>query len=109
MNIGEMANEEIKLQLNSSNQNAISTNEYIVLENLTVDENTNPIKLVVKPLKDPEFINGLLIVSFEESRIQDDVVQNKGTYPTSNCEDRTNALETELKRTKERLNITLRI
>jgi hypothetical protein len=104
-----MANEEIKLQLNSAIQNAISTNEDIVLENLIVEENTNPIKLVVKPLKDPEFINGLLIVSFEESSVQDDEVQNKKIYPISNCEDRTNALETELKRTKERLNITLRI
>ena len=107
MNIVEMANEEIKLQLSSAIQNAISTNNEVVLENLTVDENTNPIKLVVKPLKDPEFINGLLIVSFEESRIQDDVVQNKGTYPTSNCEEHNNALKTELKRTKERLNITI--
>jgi len=107
INIVEMANEEIKLQLNSAIQNAISTNEDIVLENLIVEENTNPIKLVVKPLKDPEFINGLLIVSFEESSVQDDEVQNKKIYPISNCEDRTNALETELKRTKERLNITI--
>ncbi|MGB9201799.1 chemotaxis protein CheB [Methanobacterium sp.] len=107
MNIVEMANEEIKLQLNSAIQNAISTNEDVVLENLMVEKDKNPIKLVVKPLKDPEFVNGLLIVSFEESSIHDDAILNKNIYPISNSENRTNALETELKRTKERLNITI--
>ena len=38
MNIVEMAKEEIKLQLSSAIQNAISTNKEVVLENLKVNE-----------------------------------------------------------------------
>ena len=108
MNIVEMANEELKLQLSSAIQNAISTNNEIVLENLKVDGDNNTLKLVVKPFKDPEFINVLLIVSFEESSVPKDKNQNKDEiYPISNCGDRVNALENELNETKERLKITI--
>jgi hypothetical protein len=55
-----------------------------VLESLTVDENNHLIKLIIKHLKDPEFINGLLIVSFEKSSLEIDVDQKKNkTYPIS--------------------------
>ena len=107
MNIVEMAKEEIKLQLSSAIQNAISTNEDVVLENLTVDNDNNSIKLAIKPLKDPEFISGMLIVSFEESSSQTDKEKNGKIPPISNCGDHVDALENELKRTKERLNITI--
>ena len=107
MNIVEMSKEEIRLQLSSAIQNVISTNKEVLLENLKVDDN-HIIKLIVKPLKDPEFIRGLLIVSFEESVVSKDKDQSKNkVYPPSNCGDRINALEDELKRTKERLNITI--
>ena len=75
MNIVEMAKEEIKLQLNSAIQNAISTNNEVILENLKVNEN-NHIKLIVKPLKDQDFIHNELIVSFEESSLPKDGKQD---------------------------------
>ena len=92
MNIVEMSKEEIRLQLSSAIQNAISTNKEVILENLKVDEDNHIIKLIVKPLKDPEFIRGLLIVSFEESVVPKDKDQsNNKVYPPSNCGDRINA------------------
>ena len=60
MNIVEMAKEEIKLQLSSAIQNAISTNEDVVLENLMVDKDNNSIKTHYK--------------TFERSRIYQWVV-----------------------------------
>ena len=73
MNILEMAKEGIKLGLSSAIQNAISNNKTVVIESLKVNdevENNHFIKLTVKPLKDPEAVRGLLIVSFEEALIQ---------------------------------------
>jgi two-component system CheB/CheR fusion protein len=108
MNIIEMSKEEIKLQLSSAIRNAISTNNEVVLENLELDQENYSVKIIVKPLKDPEFINGLLVVSFEESSVEMHPDQNKNKiYPVSKCDDHIKTLETELKLTKERLNITI--
>ncbi len=107
MNIVEMAKEEIKLQLSSAIQNAISTNEDVVLENLMVDKGNKSIKISIKPLKDHEFINKMLIVSFEESSLKNEKNKNTKIYSISDCGSHVEALENELKRTKERLNITI--
>jgi two-component system, chemotaxis family, CheB/CheR fusion protein len=73
MNILEMARKSIKLGLSSAIHEAISKNKDVIMENLKVDEDSEKdhfIKLVIKPLNDPEAVNGLLIVSFEELPIQ---------------------------------------
>lgn len=109
MNIIEMAREGIKLDLISAIQNAVTKNKQVVFDGLKIKEdhlNDHLIRLTVKPLKEPETVNGLLIVSFEESVIQKD----KDTIqldPLSKNSDKISALENELKMTKERLNITI--
>ena len=111
MNILEMAREGIKLGLSSTIQNAISNNKEAVFENLKVNDDfgTNHYaKLTVKHLNEPEAMRGLLIVSFEESKIQKDTKDDQIKLdPLSKNIEHIPALENELKSTKERLNITI--
>jgi two-component system CheB/CheR fusion protein len=111
MNILEMANGNIKLGLSTAIQNAVSNNKELVFESLKVSDNDEKqqfIKLTVTPLKDPKAVQGLLIVSFEESNIQ---IDKKQTHikldPLSKSSNHLLAIENELKLTKERLNITI--
>ena len=111
MNILEMANGNIKLGLSTAIQNAVSNNKELVFESLKVSDNDEKqqfIKLTVTPLKDPEAVQGLLIVSFEESNIQIDKKQTQIKLdPLSKSSNHLLAIENELKLTKERLNITI--
>jgi two-component system, chemotaxis family, CheB/CheR fusion protein len=111
MNILEMAKKGIKLGLSSAIHEAISKNKDVIMENLTVDEDGEKdhfIKLVIKPLNEPEAVNGLLIVSFEESQIQEDGAEDQIKLdPLSKSSEHSNALENELNLTKERLNHTI--
>ena len=110
MNILEMAKDNIKLGLSTAIQNAITNNKEVILEGLKIDEEKegHSLKLTVKPLSDPAKVKGFLIVSFEESTdvIEDDLKKNN-LYSISNCGDQLNALDNELKLTKERLKITI--
>jgi two-component system CheB/CheR fusion protein len=111
MNILEMARKGIKLGLSSAIHEAVSKNKDVIMENLTVDEDGEKdhfIKLVIKPLNDPEAVNGLLIVSFEELPIQKDSEQDQIKLdPLSKSSAHISALENELNLTKERLNHTI--
>ena len=66
MNILEMAREGIRLDLVSAIHNAVSNNKNVVFEGLKFDgdHSNHPIKVTVNPLKEPEAVKGLLIVSF---------------------------------------------
>jgi two-component system, chemotaxis family, CheB/CheR fusion protein len=111
MNILEMARNSIKLGLSSAIHEAVSKNKDVIMENLKMDEDgekNSHIKLVIKPLNDPEAVNGLLIVSFEESSIQNDIEQDQIKLdPLSKSSAHISALENELDLTKERLNHTI--
>jgi two-component system CheB/CheR fusion protein len=112
MNIFEMASDGIKLGLSSAIQNAVSKNKEVVIENLKFEDDdsgkNHSIKLTVKPLKDPEAIRGLLIVSFEELPTQKNgKLDQIKLDPLSRSSEPIKALENELKLTKERLNITI--
>ena len=111
MNILEMARKGIKLGLSSAIHEAVSKNKEVIIENLKVDEDGEKdhfIKLVIKPLNDHEAINGLLIVSFEESPIQKKNKEDQIKLdPLSKSSDHISALENELNLTKERLNHTI--
>lgn len=108
MNILEMAREGIRLDLVSAIHNAVSNNKNVVFEGIKFDEDhlNHLIKVTVNPLKEPESVKGLLIVSFERSNIPKDheVIE---LDPISGSSDKIHALENELKMTKERLNITI--
>ena len=70
MNILEMARKSIKLSLSTAIQNATKENKKVVFEHLKIDEykeNTHYINLTVNPLKTPETVKGLLLVSFERT------------------------------------------
>lgn len=111
MNILEMAREGIKLSLNSAVQNAISNKKEVVFEGLKVvdaEGNNHFMRLAVKPIKDPHSIEGLLIVSFEESPENEKAEKDQIKMdPLSKSSEHIQALENELKMTKERLNITI--
>jgi len=93
MNILEMAKECIRLDLSSAIQNTVSKNKNVVFDGLKVEEDhTNLIKLTVKPLKEPETVKGLLIVSFEESVVQKDR-ETIELDPLSKNSDKIHALE----------------
>lgn len=111
MNILEMAREGIKLVLTTAIQNVITYNKEVVFENQKFNDKTgkpNLVKITVKPLKNHDTIRKLLIVSFEEVEIskQENQDQIKIDSLTKSSE-YNNALENELKMTKERLNITI--
>ena len=111
MNILEMAIKNIKLSLSTAIQSATNKNQKVVFEHIKINnkkENTHQINLIVNPLKRPETVKGLLLVSFERVFTKiDDPKDNIKLDPLSKCSDHIKALENELTITKERLNTTI--
>lgn len=108
MNILEMAKEKIKLSLSSAVQNAISNNKETVYDGIKIDEDDgNFVKLSVRPLNEPETINGLLMVSFDQSSVQKGDGDQITMDPISKNSEHIKALENKLKLTTERLNSTI--
>ena len=110
MNILEMAREGIKLGMSTAIQNAISNNKEVVIDNLYIDDTigkNHSVKLTVSPLKNETF-KKLLIISFEESILPKNENQDQIKLdPLSKSSAHIQALENELKMTKERLNVTI--
>ena len=110
MNILEMAKKSIKLSLSTAIQSATKENQKVSFEQVKIDdskENTHYIKLTVNPLKTPETVKGLLIVSFEKIDTKIDLKDHIKLDPLSKSSDHIMALENELTITKERLNTTI--
>ena len=110
LNVMKMAREGIKFELNSAIQNAISKKTEVLLEGLRVKSNGGYsfVNLTVKPLKEPEALRGLLIISFEEVKPKEVREEDKIKLDlVSNGDNRIMELEHELKATTERLNITI--
>ncbi len=111
MNIFDMARNSTKSTLNTAVQRAVKENKKVIFEKLELnDDNGNRylFKLTVNPLKKPEQVKGLLIVSFEELKVQksDEQLHIK-LDPLSKKGDQVEALENELAMTKDRLKITI--
>ncbi|MBI5679717.1 MAG: PAS domain-containing protein [Methanobacterium sp.] len=109
LNIMDMAREGLKFELNSAIQKAVSKKSEVILEGLRVKNNGSHVivNLEVKPLKH-ESTKGLLIVSFEDVQLQEDILEDKIVLDmTSKGDERIRELEGELKLTKERLNVTI--
>ncbi len=110
MNILEMAKKSIKLSLSTAIQSTTKENKKVSFEQVKIDdskENTHYIKLTVNPLKTPETVKGLLIVSFEKIDTKIDLKDHIKLDPLSKSSDHIMALENELTITKERLNTTI--
>ncbi len=110
MNILEMAIKNIKLSLSTAIQSATTKNQRVVFEHIKINdkkENTHQINLIVNPLKRPETVKGLLLVSFERVFTKIDSKSNIRLDPLSKCSEHIKALENELTITKERLNTTI--
>ncbi|EKQ52053.1 MAG: methylase of chemotaxis methyl-accepting protein [Methanobacterium sp. Maddingley MBC34] len=109
LNIVDMAREGLEFELNSAIQNAISKKSDMVIEGLRVKNNGSHIfvKLTVKPLAH-ENTKGLLVVSFEDVKLQENEKKDKIKMDmVTKGDERIQELESELKLTKERLNATI--
>ena len=110
MNILEMARKSIKLSLSTGIQSATTKNQKVVFEHIKIDnskENTHYINLKINPLKTPETVKGLLIVSFEKIDAKRNHKEQIKLDPLSKSSDYIKSLENELTITKERLNTTI--
>lgn len=106
-NILNMVREGIKFEVNSGIQKAISGNEDVVYKDLEVKTNGEyqPIDLIIRPIKEPGSIHGLLMVTFKDREI---LKEAKGKISkTPGNTKKTKELESELKVTKERLHTTI--
>lgn len=109
LNINEMAREGLKFELRYAIQNAIDSKNEVLVEGLRVRSNGGYVftTLRVKPL-DLEAEGRLLVVSFEEVKLKEDVKEDKEKLDmVTKGDERIKELEDELKLTKERLNITI--
>jgi two-component system CheB/CheR fusion protein len=109
LNIIDMAREGLEFELNSAIQNAISKKSEVLIEGLRVKTNGGHIfiNLNVKPLK-IESTQGLLIVSFEDVKLQKEAKKGKIKLDmVTKGDEKIRELENDLKLTKERLNVTI--
>ncbi len=109
LNIIEMAREGLKFELRFAIQNAVTTKNEVIVEGLRVKINGGHVftTLKVKPLN-VETDGGLLIVSFEDVKLKEDVKEDKVKLDmVTKGDEKIQELENELKQTKERLNITI--
>lgn len=108
MNILDMAREGLNFELNSAVQNAISQRKTIIIEDIRVKTNGGHIliNLTVKPFE-IEKTKGLLIVSFEDVKLNEDLKKKIKLDITTKSDEKISDLENELKVTKEHLNVTI--
>lgn len=109
LNINEMAREGLQFELRSAIQSAVNTKDEVIFEGLRVKINGGHVftTLKVKPL-DLETDGRLLIVSFADVKLKEDVKEDKVKLDiVTKGDEKIRELENELKLTKERLNITI--
>jgi two-component system, chemotaxis family, CheB/CheR fusion protein len=110
MNILEMARNGLKLGMRSAVQNAISNNKEAIFESLKViDEfgKDHVVKLIVRPLNEPQTTKKLYLVSFEQASIQKERDDQIKLDPLTKSSERISTLETKLKITTQQLNNTI--
>ena len=110
LNIYNMAKDGISFKLRTAVQNATSRKKDVVLESVRIKNNgeSNLVDVTVKPIREPEIIRNLLIVSFDdvknlEKREKEKIKLDLNTEPDK----RVYELEEELGETKQRLKVTI--
>jgi two-component system CheB/CheR fusion protein len=106
LNIFEMARSGLKLELRATVRKAIHEGIESVLVALEVKTNgeTHSCKLVVKPLKEPAALLGLIMVVFEDlPRPKEETLTRGKSRMTDKTRRHISELETELKATREHL------
>ena len=110
MNLFEMAREKLNYEVSSAVHRATQTKEDVVVENVSVhtDAGQQLLRLTVRHLHDPEPLNGLLLVSFEDQPTPRRVRRAKsGAGANREYETIIEALDKELQFTKHRLQTTI--
>lgn len=110
LNVFDMSREGIGFKLRSAVQNAGSKRKDIILEGMTVKNNgeSKLINITVKSIEEPEIMRNLLIVSFEDvKKLKKKEKEKIKLDLATETDKRVVKLETELRETKERLNVTI--
>lgn len=107
LSLVDMAREGMKFELNSAINESILKNKEVIYRNLEVKTNGNyqPIDLIVKPINEPNTLEGLLMVTFKDIEPQE--AKDKVLTTTPKKEKRIMELEDELKVTRDRLHTTI--
>jgi two-component system CheB/CheR fusion protein len=110
MNLFEMAREKLNYEVSGAVHRAIQTKEDVTVENVPVQTEAGQqlLRLTVRHLYEPEPLNGLLLVSFEDQPTPRRVRRAKGGAEANReYETIIAALDKELQFTKHRLQTTI--
>jgi two-component system CheB/CheR fusion protein len=105
LNILEMAREGLRLELGTAIHKAVAKKREIVFKGLQIKTNgeTQEINLKVKPIREPQALEGLLIVVFEELPKFGPSKGVRKIRHSAKGEEQLKALEREIKTVKENL------
>jgi two-component system CheB/CheR fusion protein len=112
LNILDMARQGLKRQLSSGIRKAVSQKQEVIYKNLRVKVNDNgnyqPFNLIIRPITEPEPLQGLVMIIFEEIAPDEYNNQEKDPYPLDKEQNfYLMELEHELHTTKEYLQTTV--
>ena len=107
LNVFEMAREGLRIELRTAIRKALSLKKDVVYEGLRVksDHGHRIVNLEVRTIKKPEHLEGLLLVVFNEQAVPQGrkAATQKRTRLSAGTDERLEAMDYELKSTKEHL------
>ncbi|NJD52507.1 MAG: PAS domain-containing protein [Candidatus Methanoperedens sp.] len=110
-NILEMAREGIRTELNIALHTAVTQKKDAIFRDLSVKTNGGyqTINLTIKPIREPETMAGLILVTFEDVPVHEHEVseEKKAVYEPEELKKYVSNLEKELKSTRENLQATI--
>ncbi|MDD3927736.1 MAG: chemotaxis protein CheB, partial [bacterium] len=109
MNILAMAREELRFDLSRSISQAITRDDDVVMENIKLTNGEGRpagVNLIVRKLKKPESLRGLLLVVFKEMEAAETEILNKCPHPSEDEASAVAELKEELKQAQERLRLS---
>ena len=110
LNIFEMVREGLKLELPSAIRKVISQKREVSCKGLEIqyDGSFQTVNVSVRPVKEPEAMRGLIMVTFVDISTPEQVASaKKGRSPAKKPTSRIKQLEQELAHTRENLQITI--
>ena len=110
LNIFEMVREGLKLELPSAIRKVISQKTEVSCKGLEIqyDGSFQTVNVSVRPVKEPEAMRGLIMVTFVDISTPEQVASaKKGRSPAKKPTSRIKQLEQELAHTRENLQITI--
>jgi two-component system CheB/CheR fusion protein len=110
MNVFEMAREGLKLELYAAIRKVISQKMEVSCKGVQIkdDGSSQSVNVIVRPVKEPETMRGLLMVTFEDMPTPKQVASvKKGRGPAKKPTNIVKQLERELAHTRENLQITI--